>query len=440
MWGNVFGLREHGTTPRNEVIGGATTFATMAYIIFVQPAVLSAAGMDFGAVMVATCLSSALACFAMAFLANYPVALAPAMGHNFYFAFTVCAVMGVPWQKALAAVFVAGATFMVLSVVRFRSIILGAIPESLKSAIAVGIGLLIAFVGLEWAGLVVDAPGTLVRLGDLSSRPVLLSLFGLLVTSTLLVRRVQGALLWGIAASAVLGGVLGLVRYQGVASAPPSLGPTFLQLDFSGLFDLSLITVVIVFLYLDIFDTVGTLVGVAQQADLMKDGTLPRSERALFADAMGTSVGALLGTSTVTSYIESAAGVAQGARTGLANLVTGALFLVALLFHPIVRMIGGGTEIADGVVLYPVTAPVLVIVGSLMLKSIRNIPLDDPSEAIPSFLTIVGMPLFFSISDGLALGLVSYAVLKILAGKARTVSPLIYVLAALFALRYAFLG
>jgi len=439
MMEKLFQLRAHGTDVRSEIVGGATTFATMAYIIFVQPAVLSTAGMDFGAVMVATCLSSAAACFAMAFLANYPVALAPAMGHNFFFAFTVCAAMGVPWQKALAAVFVAGATFMVLSAVRFRSIILGAIPESLKSAIAVGIGLLIAFIGLQWAGLVVGAPGTLVRLGDLASRPTLLGLFGLIATSVLLVRGVRGALLWGIALSTILGLILGLVRFQGVASAPPSLAPTFLKLDFSGLFDLNLITVIVVFLYLDIFDTVGTLVGVAQQADLLEDGQLPRSERALFADALGTSVGALLGTSTVTSYIESAAGVAQGSRTGLSNLITGALFIVAIFFHPLVRMIGGGTEVAGGSILYPVTAPALIIVGSLMLRSIRNIPLDDPSEAIPAFLTMVGMPLFFSISDGLALGLVSYALVKVLAGKAKTVSPLIYVLAVLFALRYAFL-
>ncbi|MCK4546576.1 MAG: NCS2 family permease [Candidatus Eisenbacteria sp.] len=440
MLERLFKLSENGTDIRSEVVGGSTTFATMAYIIFVQPAVLSAAGMDFGAVMVATCISSAVACFAMAFLANYPVALAPAMGHNFYFTFTVCVAMGVPWQKALAAVFVAGAIFMVLSVFRFRSIILSVIPRSLQSAIAVGIGLLIAFVGLQWAGLVVDAPGTLVTLGDLSSRPVLLSLAGLLATSVLLVLGVQGALLIGILFTAIGAVVLGLVRFQGIASAPPSLSPTFLQLDFSGLFSLELITVVIVFLYLDIFDTVGTLVGVAHQAGLMKDGELPRSERALFADATGTTVGALLGTSTVTSYIESAAGVAQGSRTGLSNLVTGALFLIALFFHPLVSMIGGGTEIAPGTVLYPVTAPVLIIVGSLMLKSIRNIPLDDPSEAIPAFLTMLGMPLFFSISDGLALGLVSYAILKLFSGQGRKVSPLIYVLAVLFALRYAFLG
>jgi AGZA family xanthine/uracil permease-like MFS transporter len=440
MLDRLFRLTENKTDVRSEVVGGTTTFATMAYIIFVQPAVLSAAGMDFGAVMVATCISSAVACFVMAFLANYPVALAPAMGHNFYFTFTVCLVMGVPWQKALAAVFVAGAIFMVLSVFRFRSIILCAIPKSLQSAIAVGIGLLIAFVGLQWAGLVVDSPGTLVSLGDLSSRPVLLSLVGLLVTSALLVLGIRGALLIGIVFSAVGGLVLGLVRFQGIASAPPSLSPTFLQLDFSGLFSLELVTVVIVFLYLDIFDTVGTLVGVAHQAGLMKDGELPRSERALFADATGTTLGALLGTSTVTSYIESSAGVAQGSRTGLSNVVTGIFFLVALLFSPLVKMIGGGTQIAEGVFLYPVTAPILIIVGSLMLKSIRNIPLDDPSETIPAFLTMVGMPLFFSISDGLALGLVSYAILKILSGQGRKVSPLIYVLALLFALRYAFLS
>jgi len=439
MLERLFHLREHGTTLRSEIVGGATTFATMAYIIFVQPAVLSAAGMDFGAVMVATCIASAVACFAMTFLANYPVALAPAMGHNFYFTFTVCLAMGVPWQKALAAVFTAGAIFMLLSVFRFRSFILRAIPRSLQSAIAVGIGLLIAFVGLQWAGLVVANPGTMVGLGNLGSRPVLLSLFGLLVTSTLMARRVRGALLWGIALSAILGLVLGLVRFQGVASPPPSLGPTFLKLDFSGLFDLSLVTVVIVFLYLDIFDTVGTLVGVAQQAGLMRNGDLPRSERALFADATGTTVGALLGTSTVTSYIESAAGVAEGSRTGLSNLVTGTLFLIALFFHPLVKMIGGGIEIGDGAFLYPVTAPVLIIVGSLMLGSIRHVPLDEPSETIPAFLTMIGMPLFFSISDGLALGLVSYAILKILSGQARKTSPLIYVLALLFALRYAFL-
>src|SRR5205809_7468082 len=324
----------------------------MAYIIFVQPAVLSAAGMDFGAVLTATCLSTALATALMALLANYPIAVAPAMGHNFFFAYSVVIGMKVPWPVALGAVAIAGILFVITAGIGLREHLITAIPASMKHAIAAGIGLLIATIGLEWAGLIVAAPGTLVTLGDLHSRPVLLAVAAIAMTSVLMARRVPGALWWGILASTAVGLPLGIVRYQGVASPPPSLAPTFMQLDIAGAFAPGMIAVIFVFFFLALFDSVGTLVGVGSQAGLMRDGTLPRAREALLADAIGTVAGAALGTSTVTAYIESGAGIAAGGRTGLASLVTAALFLASLLVYPLVRMVGGGYAV-NGVTLYP---------------------------------------------------------------------------------------
>lgn len=434
-----FKLGELGTDVRTEVLAGATTFTTMAYIIVVQPTVLQAAGMDFGAVLVATCLSSALATILMAFFANYPIALAPAMGHNFFFTYTVVLGMKVSWQIALGAVFISGSIFIFLSFFGLREAVIRAVPDSLKHAIAVGIGLLIALVGLEWSGIVVDAPGTLVRLGDLRSPPVLLALFGVGTISVLLVLGVKGAILWGIGASTLIGLASGLVQYQGVVSLPPSLAPTFLQLDIVGAFDLGLVTVIFVFLLLDLFDTVGTLIGVSQQAGFIKDGTLPRARGALLADAMGTAGGGLLGTSTVTSYVESAAGVAAGGRSGLANLVTAALFLGSLFFFPLVRMVGGGHQAAGGAVLYPITAPALILVGSIMVKNVKDIPWGDYSEAIPAFLTMIMMPLTFSITAGIAFGFIAFVFLKVATRQWQEVPWLLYFFAGLFLLRYAFL-
>ena len=433
-----FALAAHGTNVRTEALAGLTTFLTMAYIIFVQPAVLSAAGMDFGAVLTATCLSTALATTLMALLANYPIAVAPAMGHNFFFAYSVVVGMKVPWPVALGAVAIAGIVFILTAGVGLRERLITTIPEPIKHAIAAGIGLLIAMIGLQWAGLVVAAPGTLVTLGDIHSPPVLLAVAALTLTAILMARRVPGALLWGILASTAIGLPLGIVRYQGVASLPPSLAPTFLRLDIAGAFAPGLVSVVFVFFFLALFDSVGTLVGVGGQAGLLRHGTLPRAREALLADAVGTVAGAMLGTSTVTAYIESGAGVAAGGRTGLASLVTAALFVLSLFFYPLVRMIGGGF-VSGSTTLYPVIAPPLILVGTMMLGGLRTVKWEEPTDAIPAFLTMVMMPLTLSITEGVAVGLMSYAVLKLATGRRTEVHPLILTFAFLFLLRYIFL-
>jgi AGZA family xanthine/uracil permease-like MFS transporter len=433
-----FQLAAHGTSVKTEILAGLTTFLTMAYIIFVQPAVLSACGMDFGSVLVATCLSTAVATTLMALLANYPIAVAPAMGHNFFFAFSVVIAMKVPWRVALGAVAIAGIAFILTAGIGLRERVITAIPASIKHAIAAGIGLLIALIGLEWAGIVVGAPGTLVALGELRSPPVLVAIGALALTSVLMARRVPAAFLWGIAASTAVGLPAGIVHYQGIASRPPSIAPTLLQLDIAGAFAPGMAVVIFVFFFLALFDSVGTLVAVGSQAGLMRGDTLPRAREALLADAIGTVAGAALGTSTVTAYIESGAGVAAGARTGLASLVTAALFLVSPFLYPLVRMVGGGYTVA-GRTLYPVVAAPLVLVGTMMIGGLREIAWDDPTEAIPAFLTTIIMPLAVSITEGVAFGVIAYVVLKIAAGRMRQVHPLMHVFAVLFLLRYAFL-
>ena len=433
---SLFHLTERATSIRTEVLAGVTTFSALAYIIFVQPAVLSACGMDFGAVMVATCVSSAIATLLMAWFANYPIAVAPAMGHNFFFAYSVVLGMAVPWQVALGGVAVAGILFVLTAGIGLRERLITAIPKSLKHAIAVGIGLLIAMVGLQWAGIIVDSPGTLVTLGNLKTPPVLVSLFGLVVMAGLFVRGFRGALLIGMVTTSVAAWLFGLVEFQGVVSAPPSVAPTLLQLDILGAFRPEMITVIFVFFFLALFDSVGTLVGVAEQAGLMRNGTLPRARGALMADAVGTVVGAGLGTSTVTAYIESATGVSAGGRTGLANIITAGLFLLSLFFTPLVRMIGGGYEVEAGVTLYPVAAPALILVGTMMMKGVRLVDWDDPTEAIPAFLTMIVMPLAVSITDGIAFGFISYASLKVATGRAREAHWLVHVFAVLFLVRY----
>ena len=433
-----FALSANGTTIRTEILAGVTTFLTMAYIIFVQPAVLSAAGMDFGAVLTATCLSTALATAMMALFANYPIAVAPAMGHNFFFAYTVVIGMQVPWRVALGAVAIAGLLFVLTAGVGLRERLITAIPATLKHAIAAGIGLLIATIGLEWAGLVVAAPGTLVTLGDLHSRPALVALAALTLTAALLARRVPGAFLWGILGGMAVAIPLGVVRYEGVASMPPSLAPTFMQLDLRGAFAPGMVAVVFVFFFLALFDSVGTLVGVGEQAGLMRDGTLPRAREALLADAVGTVAGATLGTSTVTAFIESGAGIAAGGRTGLTSLVTAALFLVSLFFYPLVRTIGGGF-VVNNTTLYPVVAAPLILVGAMMIGGLRHIAWDEPTEAIPAFLTVILMPLSTSITEGVSFGVLSYTLLKVVAGRGHQVHPLLFAFAALFLGRYIFL-
>lgn len=438
MLSRYFRFQELGTTMRTEVIAGVTTFMAMAYIIFVQPAVLSAAGMDFDSVFVATCLSAFIATLIMGVYANYPIALAPGMGENFFFVSAVLT-LGLTWQAALGAVFISGVVFVVLTFLRIREMIINAIPDCLKHGIAGGIGLFIAFIGFIQAGIIVKSPMGILSLGNIHSSPVLLAIIGIFIISILLALRVRGAILIGMVATAVIGIPMGIVKIQGFASLPPSIAPTFFQLDLIGAFKLGGITVIVVFLFMDMLDTIGTLVGVGTATGFIKDGKLPRANKALLADATGTIFGSVLGTSTVTSYIESTAGVSSGGRTGFSSVVTGCLFLVSLFFAPVIRMIGGGYEVAEHVFLYPITAPALIIVGSMMMKTVINIDWKEPSAYIPAFLTIIGMPLTYSIPEGIAFGFISYPIIKLLGGKWRDVSWLVYVLAALFILRYIFL-
>lgn len=432
---NFFKLRENNTSFRIEMVGGLTTFMTMSYIIFVQPAILVGAGMDKGAVMFATCVSSALATLLMGLLAKYPIALAPAMGHNVFFAVIVCGTMGYSWQIALGAVFISGSIFIILSILGVWGNLVASVPDSLKHAIAVGIGLLIALIGLEYGGLVVDAPGVLVGLGDLTSKPVALVLFGVVLTSVLMALRVRGAILVGILATAILGIPLGIVKYHGILAAPPSVLPTLFKLDILGALKTGLITVIFIFFFLDLFDTMGTLIGVSSPAGFLKEGKLPRANQAMLSDAIGTVGGAILGTSTVTSYIESATGISQGARTGLANIFTSFLFLIALFFSPLAEMIGG--EYSDsGLILKPVVAPPLIIVGYLMMRGVTCINWEELSDAIPAFLTIIIMPMTMSITEGIAFGFISYSFLKLVTGKGKEVHWLIYFFSVLFILRY----
>jgi AGZA family xanthine/uracil permease-like MFS transporter len=438
-----FALRVRGTDVRTEVVGGVTTFVTLSYILVVQPAVLGAAGMDPGAVLVATCLASAFATALMGWWADYPIAVAPAMGHNFYFALVVAGPvatggLGYPWPVALGANFLAGAAFLVLSLAGVRERLLAAIPGALQHAIAAGIGLLIALVGFEWAGIVRAAPGTLVTLGSFREPATLVAAGGTLFIAALVARGVRGAILLGTLGTALAALAAGLVRFTGIVAAPPSILPTLARLDVVGALRPGLFTVVLIFLFLGLFDTIGTLVGVAEQAGFLRHGKLPRAREAMATDALGTMVGTVLGTSTVTAYVESAAGVQAGARTGLASLVTAALLLLALGFAPLARMAGTPVVVA-GAPLYPVVAPALIVVGSFMVRAVARIDFADPPAAMAAFLTVVTMPFAFSITDGIAVGTIAWAVLMPAAGRAREVHPLLYGCAGLFAARYAFL-
>lgn len=434
-----FKLKELNTNIRTEIIAGLTTFMAMAYIIFVNPAMISQTGMDFGSAMMATCISAAIATIMMGLYVNYPIALAAGMGENAFFTYTVCLTMGISWQVALGCVFIEGLIFLLLTLLKARQAILDAIPQSLRYGIACGIGLLITFVGLKDAGIVISHPATLVALGDVLSPSVIVALFGLIITSVFLIKNIRGAMLWGILSASILGIILGVVKFQGVISMPPSMSPTFMQMDIMGAIKLGLLSIIFIFLFMDIFDTVGTLAGVGELGGFMKQGKLPRAGKAMLTDAVGTCVGAACGTPTVTSYIESAAGIASGGRSGLTAVVTGAAFLLALFFFPLIKMIGGGYQAAPGVILHPVTAPALIIVGSMMLHSVTKIDWRDYSESIPAFLVIILMPLTFSIATGVAIGFISYAAIKFFSGKGRQVSWLVYILAILFILRFVYL-
>ena len=429
MLEKYFKLSEHNTNVKTEVIAGITTFMTMGYIIMVNPGILSATGMDFGALITATCLSTAIATIFMALYANYPFALAPGMGLNAFFAFTVVLGMGISWEAALAAVFIDGVIFLLLTLVTAREAIFNAIPMNLKLATSVGIGLFIAFIGFTQAGIVVASEATYVALGDFHDPKVLLSVFGLIVAGLLLARGIRGALLISILVTSLTGMILGIVPWpEGIVSPPPSLSPILFKMDLKTAFNFGLIPIIFTFTFVDIFDTMGTLVGVASKANMLdKEGRLPRIRQALAVDAVGTIAGAALGTSTVTTYVESASGVAEGGRTGLTSLVTGVLFLLALFFSPIVAAIPGQA-----------TAPALILVGLFMMEPVLKIDFSDYTEAIPAFLTIILMPLTYSIAEGLVMGVLSYVVIKIISGRYREVSPVMFILAVFFVIRFIF--
>jgi AGZA family xanthine/uracil permease-like MFS transporter len=435
MLERIFHLRAAGSTPGREALGGVTTFLTMAYILAVNPVFLTAAGMPPAGAIVATALSAGFATLLMAFLANYPVALAPGMGMNAFFAYGICLGSHVPWPVALGVVFWAGIVFVVLTVTGARQVLVRAVPEVIKLAGAVGIGLFIAFIGLQHGGLVRADKNTLVAIGDLHAPAALLALFGLAVTIALMAAGVRTAIFWGLAATLAAALATGQVTAPSTLVSMPSLALPGLQIDLLGAWRLEYLPLLLVILFFALFDTLGTLMGLAHQAGLMRNGELPRIGRALTADALGMVGGALFGTSPVTSYIESGSGVAVGARTGLASVVTGMLMLASLFFTPLVGMISQ----ADAHGLTPITAPALILVGTMMIRAVREIDWADATEALPAFFTILLMPFTFNISHGLAAGIVVYAVAKLAAGRGREVHWLMYALAVLFALRYAFL-
>ena len=452
MLEKMFKLKENNTTVKTEVIAGITTFMTMAYILAVNPNMLSAAGMDREAVLIATCLASFVGTLAMALLANYPFALAPGMGLNAYFAYTVCGNMGYSWKVALMAVFAEGIVFIILSLTSVREAIFNAIPSALKKGVGAGIGLFIAFIGLQGAHLVVDNSSTLTSYVDFAANwhtqgiCAVLALIGLVITVVLYVKGVKGSILIGIIATWILGmlcqaaGIYTIDAEAGFYSLYPtfaitdftSIGKTFGQCftaDFNGVKVFDFIVVLLSFLFVDMFDTIGTLIGVSDKAGMLDENEkLPRIKPALLADAIATSVGAIFGTSTTTTYVESSAGVGAGARTGLASVVTGLLFLVAIFFAPIFTAIPGFA-----------TAPALIFVGFLMVSAILKVNFEDATEAVPAYLCLLAMPLMYSIAEGIAIGVISYVVINLICGKAKKITPLMYVLAVLFICKYIFL-
>lgn len=432
----LFKLSAQGTSARTEILAGFTTFLTMAYIVIVNPTILGQAGMPVAAVAAATCLAAGFGSILMGLIANYPIALAPGMGLNAYFTFTVVKGMGLPWETALGCVFLSGVAFLVLTVAGIRQLIVGAIPRPLFSAVAAGVGLFIAFIGLREAGIIVADPATTVALGDLTKPNATLAILGLLIMGALMAWRVKGAILIGILAAAVAAWILGLAKIVPGDYGLAALTATAFKLDIPAALHLNsgmgiaLAEVIFVFLFVDLFDNVGTLVAVTKKAGLVQpDGTIPRLNRILTADSIATIGGSLAGTSTVVSYIESASGVAAGGRTGLTAVVVGVLFLATLFVAPWVQAIPAAA-----------TAPALIIVGSMMVGALADIDWDDPGVAIPAFLTVIGIPLTFSIANGLAFGITAYASLKMLRGQARTTDWLLFVLAALFVARFIYMG
>jgi AGZA family xanthine/uracil permease-like MFS transporter len=424
-----FKLTENRTTVRQELLGGATTFMTMAYIVVVNPQILAQAGMPPEGVVFATCISAAVATLVMGLYANYPIALAPGMSLNAYFTYSVCIGMHVPWRTALGVVFFSGVLFVLLTITRVREQIVDGIPDCLKHSTAAGIGLFIAFVGMRNAKLVVANPATFVSIGNFSDPAVQAACFGIVLTLVLMARRINGAILLGILGTTLFGIVRGIASWPTGLVAMPQPSSTLLQLDFRGAMHLGLLEIIFAFLFVDLFDNVGTLVGVCEQAGFIKNGKIPRVGRVLLADGVGTMFGALTGTSTVTSYIESAAGIAAGARTGLSNVFVALLFLVALLFSPLATAIPGFA-----------TAPALILVGALMTQSISHVKWADFTEAFPAFMTMLATPLTFSIATGLSLGVIAFSIVKLAAGKYREVSIVLWILTGLFLLRYIYLA
>jgi len=426
MLESYFQLKSNGTTVRTEVVAGLTTFLTMAYIVFVNPMILGDAGMDKGAVFVATCVASAIGTLVMGLYANYPLALAPGMGLNAYFTYSVVKGLHYPWEVALGAVFISGVLFMVLSVTRVREWIVNAIPQSQKMAISAGVGLFLGIIALKNAGIVVASPDTFVTLGDLKAPATLLAIGGFLLMVALDARKVPGAIIIAILVTTIVGVLFGVSPFLGVASLPPSVAPTFLKLDIGGALDAGVLVIVFAFFFVDLFDNTGTLVGVAHRAGLIReDGHIPRLLRVFVADATATLVGSLLGTSTVTSYIESAAGVRAGGRTGLVGVVVAILFLLTLFFAPL----------AETVPAYA-TAPALLYVACLMARGLAEVNWDDLTEYAPAVVTAIAMPLTFSIANGIAFGFILYAAIKLLAGRTNEASPAVIVLGLLFLIRF----
>ena len=428
MLERVFKLSENKTNVRTEVVAGITTFLTMAYIIFVNPDILKAAGMPFGAVFAATCVAAAIGCFLMAFLANYPIALAPGMGLNAYFAFVVVGKMQFSWQVALGCVFLSGILFFIISVLPIREWIVNAIPKSLKMAIAAGIGLFLALIALKNAGVVVGNQATLVTHGELNSFPVVMATLGFVLIVALEYRRVMGGVIIGILAVTIVAIALGRQKFGGIFDVPPSIAPVFLQMDLAGALNVGLVTVVFAFLFVDLFDNTGTLIALAHRGGFMRpDGTVPRLRGALMADSGAAMIGAAVGTSTTTSYIESASGINAGGRTGLTAFVVGLLFLLALFVSPL----------AGSIPSYA-TAPALLYVACLMARGLVEVEWDDITEAAPAVITALAMPFTFSIAEGIAFGFISYALIKLATGRYRDIHPAVGILAVLFVIKYAY--
>ena len=430
MLNKLFGFDSKKHNVRTEIVAGITTFLTMSYILAVNPSMFGLLeGMPAGAVFTTTALAAIIGTLAMAFLAKLPFGLAPGMGLNAFFVFTVCMGMGYSWQFALTAVFIEGILFIIMTITNIREAIVNAIPKNLRYAIGGGIGLFIAFIGMQNAGIIVNDDATLIALGDITSGTALLALIGLIITGVLYALNVKGAMLIGILVTTVIGIPMGITEFKGIVSTPESISPIFCKFEWHNIFTLDMLVIVFTFLFIDLFDTVGTLVGVSTKAKMVdENGRIPNLKQAFMADAIATTAGAMLGTSTTTTYVESAAGVAQGGRTGLTAFSIACCFAIALFFSPLFLSVPGAA-----------TAPVLILVGMLMMEPVRNIDFDDATEAIPAFITLAMMPLAYSISAGIMLGMISYVIINMCCGKFKKLTPAMYILAVLFILKYIFI-